>query len=90
MVFQSVKSLHSTSELCDNMALNTAWVCALHEVCVHGLLLCLLSPDEELVGETPQRPDSPEFHRGEGAKTPPNLRSLHEEQTEEEDEKLVQ
>jgi septal ring factor EnvC (AmiA/AmiB activator) len=43
--------------------------------------------DEVLLGVTPsQRPDSPEFNRGEGAKTPPNLRSLHEERTWEGDE----
>ena len=42
-------------------------------------------PDELLLGVTPsQRPDSPEFHRGEGFQTPPNLRSLHEEQSVEE------
>ena len=38
--------------------------------------------DEVLLGVTPsQRPDSPEFTRAEGAKTPPNLYSLHEEQS---------
>lgn len=46
--------------------------------------------DDVLLGVTPsERPDSPEFARGESIKIPPNLRSLHEEQTwgEEEEER---
>jgi septal ring factor EnvC (AmiA/AmiB activator) len=43
--------------------------------------------EEVLLGVTPsQRPDSPEYSRGDGVKTPPNLRSLHEEQTGDEEE----
>ena len=53
----------------------------------HTHLSRLSDTDEMLLGVTPsQRPDSPEFSRGDGVKTPPNIRSLHEEQTGDEEE----
>ena len=56
----------------------TQYIDIIYSVIVHcNIILCL---DEVLLAPS-QRPESPEFSRGEGVKTPPNLHSLHEEQS---------